>query len=90
VPRAGAREGFGLRVAPHPQERLIEATAATRSVWVTCSNCKHLGGRSPDIRARTDAVNALHTLAGERPKPASGKVAGGFILKRELVMPTGR
>ena len=73
------------------RERLLEATAATRSVWVTCSNCKHRSEvEVADIRARTDAVNALHTLAGERPKPASDEGGGGgFVLKRVVVMPDG-
>jgi hypothetical protein len=70
--------------------RLIEATAATRSAWVTCPNCKHRHEvEVADIRARTDAAKVLHELAGERPKPASEEGGGGFILKRILVMPNG-
>lgn len=74
------------------RERLLEASAATKEVWVSCTHCKHRNKvEIPDHRARTDAARALHELAGERPKAGTegGSSGAGFILKRVLIAPDG-
>jgi hypothetical protein len=45
--------------------------------------------RFPDVRARTDAIKALHELAGLRPKPDDGTMVTPPVVLRRVVLPGG-
>ena len=69
--------------------RLLEATEAERSQFGYCPTCRcKVHVQHPDTRARTDAIKALHELAGLRPKPDEGPTQGVTVV-RKLVMPDG-
>lgn len=74
------------------RDALLEAVTAEREGWWgECDGCrKKVKVTLPDIRARTDAVKALHLLGGSLPKTSDDSKAGvGFILERTIVTPGG-
>src|SRR5262249_21294209 len=70
---------------------LLEAVQAEREQNGRCPKCHaHVPVRYPDTRARTDAVKALHELAGLRPRPEDGGQRQAPRGERRAVLPGGR
>lgn len=66
-------------------ESLVGAIESTKKGWIAfCPACrKKIEVEYPDLRSRTDAIKAMHELAGLKPKPTDN-TSVGFVLKRTI------
>jgi hypothetical protein len=89
--RRAEREHFRDVVDEHLlalTERLLEAAGATKKTYSgVCLRCKsRVEIEHPDIRARTDAIKALHELGYGKPRPDDDG-GGTIVLKRRVIAP---